>query len=783
MADDTLLKSGLAYAQMFGWAVLPLKARDKTPLTPHGVNDASTDPAIIRGWWARWPDANIGLACGPSGLVVIDLDADRNGLDTWAELCQRHGINGDGALVSLTGGGGQHLVFSANGAPVSSSAGKLGPGVDVRANGGYIVAPPSVHPNGQVYAWEVSAHPKDRKPATLPAALAALLTDNGKAPRQADPLPERIPSGQRNHILASLAGSMRRRGASESAILAALEAENAQRCDPPLEHGELEHIAASIARYPAKARPLGQRFPKAEAVVIETIAPNEPPDPALRQAIIDTLLGLGLGEGEKPPPLLLRRQQAGRLLLDWLADNGGFVQSEAGERFYFYRPARRLFRLDAESWPAFLFVLTGIYPATTDFACLADECKTAAMTAPRRPVVRVSTWNEAEQVLRVSRFDGTVYRLDGQTIAEEANGETALFDDDPLWPPYEPVFSTPGALEWSTTHLPHWTGDDEAHGLAFRAWVLSSFFTELCPSRPLLVFLGEKGSGKSMALRVLLRLLFGPGAQVAGIPDRPDGFTAAAAASHLLVLDNLDQFTGWLRDRLARIATGANDQYRKLYTSNEVGHVIYRCWLAFTARTPDTLKRDDLADRLLLLPVARIDDDERKRETDFFDQTAAMRPDWWGDVLTALNQAVAAIRRGELRGASRLRLADWEALGRVFARNEGQEALWDSFVDGLKRTQSDFLLEGDLIVEALEAWLADGENHGRQMTTKDLHQELTVSLSGEHKPPADWPKSTVSFGKRLAGIRRDLAAYYRVEWGRGTGNKQLYQFWPLGGES
>ena len=492
----------------------------------------------------------------------------------------------------------------------------------------------------------------------------------------------------------------------------------------------------------------------------------ESPDPELREKVLRALLETTAGSKgrTKQLPAILRRSNAGHLVLAWLQDHGGLVHSESGELYYFYAPKRRLFPLDSDRWEAWLHSLTSVNPAGVDYAHIQADCKTTAIQMPKRKVVQVAYWDAKRQVLRISRFDGTVYVLDGETIQDEPNGEHVIFEDDPAWQPYEPTFDGTGALTWSTSDLPNWESDGDAYGLAFRVWALTTFFCELCPTRPMAVFLGEKGSGKSMALRVLLRLLFGPRAEISGVPDKPDGFTAAAAAAHILVLDNLDQRTGWLRDKLARISTGAEDYYRKLYTSNERGRVTYRCWLAFTARTPDTLKRDDLADRLLLLPVVRIEDDQKLRETDVYHRVAQKRGPWWGNVLTALNAAVASIRRGELCGKSQLRMADWEALGRVFAQNEDKIDTWNRFVARLKRSQSDFLLKDDLIVDGLNLWLQNAENHGREANSRELHSELTLLLFQGKKPPSDWPKSTHGFSMHLSNMRRELQNVFTVSW-------------------
>lgn len=169
MNAPTLPQAALDYARR-GWAVFPLKPRDKTPLTAHGVKDASADPARVKRWWTETPEANIGLACGPSGLVVVDLDVkpDADGRQTWASM----GFHVTTATAN-TGGGGVHLLFSAptTSGSIGNSAGRLGPGVDVRANGGYIVAPPSIHPSGRRYEWATATDTI----APLPEDLADLM--------------------------------------------------------------------------------------------------------------------------------------------------------------------------------------------------------------------------------------------------------------------------------------------------------------------------------------------------------------------------------------------------------------------------------------------------------------------------------------------------------------------------------------------------------------------------------------------------------------------------------
>ena len=179
-------RSALMYAAQYGWRVFPLHSIDngactcgdakctgtkpgKHPRTPKGCLDATTDTGVIRGWWERWPDANVGIATG-GGLVVIDVDPRHGGDDGLVDLRARLGELPD-TVECLTGSGGRHIYVSVGeGVTVRNSAGTLAPGVDIRGEGGYVVAAPSVHTSGRSYAWEASSRPDEVEVAPMPAA-------------------------------------------------------------------------------------------------------------------------------------------------------------------------------------------------------------------------------------------------------------------------------------------------------------------------------------------------------------------------------------------------------------------------------------------------------------------------------------------------------------------------------------------------------------------------------------------------------------------------------------
>jgi len=149
-----------------GWYVFPLVPRGKRPLTRHGLHDASSDVGLVSAWWTSSPCANIGIDCGRSGLLVVDLDGEQ-ARDAWADVTARHGGH-EPTLVSETGSGA-HVYFAGAG---PSSSRRLGEGIDTRGTGGYVVAPPSVHESGKVYRWREESKTIAAAPGWLLEALA-----------------------------------------------------------------------------------------------------------------------------------------------------------------------------------------------------------------------------------------------------------------------------------------------------------------------------------------------------------------------------------------------------------------------------------------------------------------------------------------------------------------------------------------------------------------------------------------------------------------------------------
>ena len=342
MTGKPLVEYALSYAAG-GFPVLPLHSPNgagcdchrpdcgspaKHPRTAHGLTDASTDEATIRRWWEMWPEANVGIRL-PDQYVVVDVDTEEvtSALD---------GRELPTTATAKTGRGWQFLYHTDQ--PVPPAVGVV-EHVDLRGPGSYVVAPPSRHVNGATYVWV--AGPKDGI-ADAPEWIYEIgaVTQTGPP---ADP-DQPIPEGGRNAALTRLGGAMRRQGASLDTVAAALLAENAGRCRPPLPESEVRTIARSVSRYapepdvliritPAEARVSRivqlsdvrpervdwlwrSRIPLGKVTILDG-------DPGFGKSTISLELGARVTRGLPMPDETTRREPAGVVLMsaeDGLAD-------------------------------------------------------------------------------------------------------------------------------------------------------------------------------------------------------------------------------------------------------------------------------------------------------------------------------------------------------------------------------------------------------------------------------------------------------------------------------
>lgn len=239
-----------------GLAVFPLEEKGKRPKTRNGFKDATTDAAQVKAWWQQWPNANIGIATGKrsGGIFVIDLDIDEDkGIDGYHTLedWQRENGKFPETWTAITGRGGYHLYFHSN-SEIKNRAGIID-GVDVRGDGGYVVAPPSVHSNGNRYEWEYDPEEFDLAEANNNVKYFLDTGINSSGERFS--MPDIVNAGERNDMIFRFACMMQAKGASDEAVFAATMAENNTKCNPPMNEKEVRVIVNSVLKY-QKGKPI-----------------------------------------------------------------------------------------------------------------------------------------------------------------------------------------------------------------------------------------------------------------------------------------------------------------------------------------------------------------------------------------------------------------------------------------------------------------------------------------------------------------------------------------------
>ena len=243
--NHPFLEAALRYAAR-GLLVFPCESHGKRPTTKHGLLDATTDTVQIQHWWGANGNANVAIRTGlESRLIVLDVDGDE-GAESLRRLeheCQPLPVT---ASV-VTPSGGSHYYFRRPRLEIRNSAGQLGPGLDVRGDGGYVIAPPSTGSNGRRY------EPDERAPmAEMPTWLLERLKAVHATPQRAPAsewvaiVRDGLPEGERNHGLTRITGHLLSRDVDARLVHELVLLVNRQ-CRPPLGETEVSRIVESIA--------------------------------------------------------------------------------------------------------------------------------------------------------------------------------------------------------------------------------------------------------------------------------------------------------------------------------------------------------------------------------------------------------------------------------------------------------------------------------------------------------------------------------------------------------
>ncbi|MBI2393691.1 MAG: bifunctional DNA primase/polymerase [Deltaproteobacteria bacterium] len=685
----------------------------KHPRTKNGLRDATVDPAEIDASFHMFV-RNIGIRTGDTH-VVLDVDPRNGGDVSLAELEAEHGKL-PRTPVTETGGGGLH--FHLRGPRGLPNRTRIAPGLDIKAENGMVVAPPSQHQSEASYVYRDGAALGQIDLAPLPPWLEAMIAKPGlsnaaRSKRTAATHGEdtTVREGGRHSHLLRIAGMLRRKGCLPEVIAATLTAENEHRCAPPLPDDEVAAIARDIGAKPAGAR----------------VTPEE--------------------AGTK------RRGQAAELVE--LADDLDFFHSSDDHAYVAVPLGRRweILRIKGKRFQTFLAkrlheragkVASG--NAMRDALDLLEA--RARFDAPCREVY-----------VRVAAVDGHVYidlaNAAGQIIDVHVGGWEIL-DASPV------PFFRPAGLRPIATPVPGGTIDllrkyvnlpDDGGFCLFVGVIVAT----LRGRKPyyLLILSGSQGSAKSTAASFFKELVDPGRAALRSVPRDVRDMVVGFQQLFLAVLDNASFLTNELSDTLCIVSTGGGVSTRRLYTDDE--EQLFEIARPIVVTTIDgAVGRADLQDRAIVLNLPSISDERRMDEATLWRKFHEES----GLILGALLDGVSmGLRRFEHVKMTRTpRMADAARFATAAMPAFGWSE--NAFLDALTENQRDvarFGLEGDLVGRAVQKMM-EGRTEWTGTAT-ELLDILTIWMPEGSRYEKEHPRSPASLSNKL---RRAAGMLHRV---------------------
>jgi hypothetical protein len=372
----------------------------------------------------------------------------------------------------------------------------------------------------------------------------------------------------------------------------------------------------------------------------------------------------------KGKPKIEQARLASNTMWSILNDDGNRIfQTDQNIAYWYNQQDHTVVRDGTETWEAMMNQRFGLNSVDTFSRLVNVEFRLRTVReAPIVPIHHRTYWAEDLGKLFVNLGGPEVYIVSGEGQIEKSyNGECGyMFLTNDSGKFITPDFTERGIDAWdhlvndlSFTTSPEAPATPEEQRELLKAWILCFFFNELMPTKPILAVLGVPGSGKTTAIRRILRILEDPNADVLGVPtDKQDAFRASIESHRLLVMDNLEKSGAyWMVDILNKLSTGNQIEIRQLYKTNAKYTIIPKCYVACTAVNMP-FSDETLFSRLLVLEMTKLN--EPMPEHILQKRIKEYGPGIWADLLRKLGKVVDIIKSGRVvRPPTKSRLVDF----------------------------------------------------------------------------------------------------------------------------
>jgi len=474
-----------------------------------------------------------------------------------------------------------------------------------------------------------------------------------------------------------------------------------------------------------------------------------------------------------------------KIIIDDLKKRGEFYHNEY-VAYFFSEEDKKLIPIEPDSNEfALLLARYDINRIERLYKYLVQSLWTEAITnGAEITVYRLSYYDADRFILYLYDHKNQVYRISPEKVEIVDNGtDGILFISDPETQPFENTeiedysFWLNEVLLSKMNPASTILETDEAR-LAVRMWFYSLFFKEIMTTKMILLFLGPKGSGKTMIAQKIGMILFGDKFNVTPLTKDSKDFDAAITNSSYVAVDNADTAPRWFEDKLAVVATGGTIKKRLYFTTNEEVAFPIQCFAAITSRTPN-FQRDDVADRLLIVELKRYE--RFLRANSLLSEVLKHRHEIMSEIVYELQKIVRALR--DLKDedmAGSFRMADFADFCMKIGCSEGIESQIRTLLHKLEYLQRGFALErhstGKLV------YLLAQKKPGVEWDARGLNEEL-VRLAEEEKIFFPYARKINSFAQHLTKLKSSLAGVVEIASRSGHGGSNRYMIRPKWAQS
>ncbi len=716
----------------------------KHPRIKEWVDDATSEAEQIESWWSKWPNANIGIATGKrSGIIVVDEDPKRGGsVDDLLFDCPTQ-------IVALTGGGGRHLYYAYPDDQTEVSNFVGGNGIDIRGDGGFVVAPPSLHASGRSYEWDRDFIGWKTKPAQLPPKALAALRKKGRKKVGGKPrggartssveaiVAEGVTEGQRNDTMARWVGRLLRKGCRGDELRSRCLADNQKHFQPALPEDEVLRVIASIEKremagpqqpdtsdgtvsHAGRRKTRGRRpserpeenqdnVPQGGTPVAPAGLEDHAPTPSQPQA--ESLMELA-----EAVELFHTPSQEAYAILAAAGHGAAFPIHSAGFALWL---SHQFYRREGKP-PS---------PPSLDGVIRELEAR-ALFDGPEYPVF-----------VRVAGADKAIY-IDlthdcGETVEITGDGWRVISNPPVRFQRPEGIAALPqpsrdGALSELRpfVNLP----DDDGCAVLL-GWLVMALRPK--GPYPILVLQGQQGSAKSTLSRIVRRIVDPSIAPLRSLPRTEQDLMIGARASWVSMFDNVSVLPADLSDALCRLATGSGFATRKLYSDQDQVFLVAERPIVLNG-IGELAVRHDLRDRAVILNLPPVPDGERRDEETFWREFEEALPRILGALYRAASMALHNIAKVQLVTPPRLvDFARWATAAEPALGVHPGEFL--AAYQRNQQTATELVIESDPVAEAVRELAAAGPWQG---TVTSLLEHLS------RRPPFStmgtrWPNTVM----------------------------------------